>query len=457
MPTESLRLGVPWDWQTTAGYFDALDGTLGINAGFMIGHSTIRRIAMGTDATAGAADLTQLDAMKRLLHAGLEAGAMGFSSSWARTHNDADGHMVPSRYATPEELVELCRVLSGYEGTSLEFIPCNSSMPFEPWSTDLVTAMSAAAQRALNWNALFVKGENAAFCRDKLTLSDHARAQGGRVVALTMPINTGVRLTFRSGFVYDAVPGWEDVMLAPYETRLAQFRDPAVRAHLAACAERPHAMKMATAWADQIIFDTVAPENQQYIGARVGDIAAAQGRSAWEALADIAVADELNTSFGTHAAEETDEDWKARVDIWRDPRSVIGASDAGAHLDILATFNYTTVLLGRAVRERALLPLEEAVQLLTERPAQLYGLRERGRVQEGWHADLVVLDEARIGSHPVAMRFDLPGGAGRLYADATGVDHVVCNGVPIVRDGELTGARPGTLLRSGRDTATPVL
>jgi N-acyl-D-aspartate/D-glutamate deacylase len=277
------------------------------------------------------------------------------------------------------------------------------------------------------------------------------------VVALTMPMNTGFRLNFRSGFVFDAIPGWEEVMLAPYDQRLAYFRDHSVRARLGESAARPHSMSMAADWSRHIIFDTVAPENEQYRGATVGEIAADQGRAAWDVLCDIVLADELNTSFGTHAAEETDDDWKARLEIWRDPRAVIGASDAGAHLDILATFNYTTVLLGRAVRERGLLPLEEAVHLLTDRPARLYGLRERGRVTEGWYADLAVLDETSIGSTDVAMRFDLPSGAGRLYADATGVDHVLCNGVPIVRDGALTGARPGTLVRSGRDTDTPAL
>ena len=136
---------------------------------------------------------------------------------------------------------------------------------------------------------------------------------------------------------------------------------------------------------------------------------------------------------------------------------MIGASDAGAHLDMFGTFNYATVLLDEAVRSRALLPLEEAVHLLTDVPARLYGLVDRGRVEPGWHADLVVLDPASVGSDDVAMRFDLPGGAGRLYAEATGIEHVLVHGRPIVADGALTAERPGTLLRSGRDTRTPDL
>ncbi len=168
-------------------------------------------------------------------------------------------------------------------------------------------------------------------------------------------------------------------------------------------------------------------------------------------------ADELNTSFGTVPAPETDDDWKARIQVWRDSRALIGASDAGAHLDLLASFNYATEVLGKAVRQRKMLPLEEAINLITDMPAQLYGLRERGRIEEGWKADVVVLDPETIGSHDVRMRMDLPGGAGRLYAEADGIDHVLVNGTAIVRDGALTEARNGTLLRSGRDTRTASL
>ena len=136
---------------------------------------------------------------------------------------------------------------------------------------------------------------------------------------------------------------------------------------------------------------------------------------------------------------------------------MIGASDAGAHLDMIATFNYSTVMLENAVRRHELLSLEEAVHLLTDVQARLYGLRDRGRVAEGWYADLVVLDPATVGSQEVAMRFDLPQGAGRLYAGSNGIDHVIVNGTPVVTDGALTGARRGTLLRSGRDTVTASL
>ena len=121
---------------------------------------------------------------------------------------------------------------------------------------------------------------------------------------------------------------------------------------------------------------------------------------------------------------------------------------------MLDTFAFTTQLLGRGVREMKLVSLEEGVRQLTDVPARLYGLRERGRLEVGFHADVVVFDRDRIGKGPTYTRTDLPAGAPRLYADAIGVDHVLVNGRVVVRDGVETGVRPGTILRSGRDTQT---
>jgi N-acyl-D-aspartate/D-glutamate deacylase len=150
---------------------------------------------------------------------------------------------------------------------------------------------------------------------------------------------------------------------------------------------------------------------------------------------------------------DDDASGKLRAEVWRDPRAVVGASDAGAHLDMIDTFAFSTVLLGNA-RKRALIPMEEAVRLLTDVPAKLYGLTGRGRLAEGAIADVVVFDPAQVASGPVYTRYDLPGGAGRLYADAIGVEHVLVNGTEIVRGGKHTGALPGTILHSGRDTET---
>jgi N-acyl-D-aspartate/D-glutamate deacylase len=318
--------------------------------------------------------------------------------------------------------------------------------------------MSAAAQRPLNWNVLQVNAASSAEAQVKLEAGDVARARGGKVVALTIPMSFGVRLSFLSGFGLDAMPGWEAPMALPPAAKLALFRDRAARHALDVAARRAgDQYRQASNWSTHVIFDVVADENKPYLGRTVGDIAEELGRDPWDVLCDIVVADELQTSFGRPAPAEDEADWTARARVWRDPRALIGGSDAGAHLDCFATFNYTTVLLAEAVRNHQVVSLEEAIHLLTDRPARLYGLIERGRIEPGWHADLVVLDPATVRSDDLAIRFDLPGSAGRLYAEADGIEHVIVNGRPIVSDGKLTPERAGTLLRSARDTSTPAL
>jgi N-acyl-D-aspartate/D-glutamate deacylase len=121
---------------------------------------------------------------------------------------------------------------------------------------------------------------------------------------------------------------------------------------------------------------------------------------------------------------------------------------------MIDTFALATQVLGNGVRRHGVVSLEEAVRQLSDVPARLYGLRERGRLALGWHADVTVFDADTIEPGPTYTRHDLPAGAGRLYAEARGIEHVIVGGVEIVRRGEHTGALPGRVLRSGRDTDT---
>lgn len=455
MPLESLQQGVPWDWTSTADYLDRLDGTLALNAGFKVGHSALRRVAMGEAATERAATDDEVARMEELLRAGLAAGALGFSSTWSTTHNDADGQPVPSRFATPGEIVRLAAVCGEFEGTSLEFLPGVGRWDEE--TRDVMVAMTVAAQRPLNWNIITGSARSREHWQEKLALSDRAAAAGGKIVGLAIPRLFGARFCFRSGFVLDAIEGWQDAMALPPDEKLALLRDPAGRARLAELARSTRGMGLLTDWSAKVIVETFSDATARYEGQTIADIAAAEGKEPFDALLDIVVADDLRTSFRNAADDDTDADWKARAELWSDPRVVVGASDAGAHLDMLATFSFATDLLAFGVRDHQLLRLEEAVRLLTSVPAALYGLRDRGTLVEGARADVVVFDEDTVRPDEVRTRYDLPGGAGRLYAGATGIADVLVNGVSIVEDGECTGAVPGTLLRSGRDTATPAL
>ena len=453
MPLESLQQGVPWDWRSTAEYLDRLDGTLMPNAGFLVGHSAIRRVVMKEAATERAATAEEIIAMQQLLREGLAAGGMGFSSTWSTSHNDHTGIPVPSRHATREEVLALCSVVKDHPGTTLEFIPQVGAFSAETF--ELMADMSVAANRPLNWNLLAVQAQNWEQVQHQLTGGDIAAAKGGRVLALTLPDTFRLRLNLRSGFVLDILPGWDKLMALPPTEKLAMLRDPAGRKAMDDIAQTaPGSLRTLANWTNYTLLETFSSQWKPYEGQTIGAIATALEKSPWDALCDIAIDDDLNTVIASMDTGQTDASWEKRVEVWRDPRAIVGASDAGAHLDMIDSFSYATTLIRRTTVDRSLLPLEEAVHYLTGSPAALYGLKGRGVLAAGNAADIVVFDPTEIGPAEVFTKFDLPGGAGRVYGEAVGISHVLVNGVPCVEGSELLAARPGTLLRSGRDTAT---
>jgi N-acyl-D-aspartate/D-glutamate deacylase len=462
MPLEALQAGVPGGWTSTAGYLDQVDGTTAINIGFMVGHSAIRRLVMGVDATERQATPREVAAMKVLLADGLGAGGLGLSSSWGIAHLDGGGRPVPSRWADRHELVALAEVCRGFEGTSIEFIPGLTAV-FDESELDLLSDMSVAGGRPLNWNVLRITAGNSSTVEGMLAAGSHARGRGGRVVALVMPLPSRARFSFGTGFVLDLIPDWSFLFSLPPDERLRVLGEPAVRRRLAAGAVRAAGpMSDMADWGPKVVTEVADPALERWQGRTLADIGREQGKEPFEALLDLVCADKLRTTFSRPYAELSEADWKANVEAWRDGRAVIGGSDAGAHLDFTANFDYQVYLLEEGVRAHQALPLEEAVHYLTDVPAQLYGLRDRGRLVEGAQADVVIFDESTVARGALATRHDLPAGAGRLYAEPVGVAHVLVNGGHVVTDGRLTEGsegppRCGRLLRSGRDTHTPSL
>ena len=449
MPVETLVEALDFRWSTFGEWLDGLEGRVVVNAGFNVGHSTVRRLVMGEAAVGELAGADQLAEMVRVAHQSLAAGAIGFSTSRAGSHRDHDGHPVPSRHASRDEVLALCASVRDHDGTSLEIVP-TAEFLFTDEDIDLMTAMSLAGRRTVNWNLLGVIGGEDKI-RNKLASADHAAAAGARVVPLTLPDPQGLRLSFESGFVYDMLNGWAEVMALPHDAKRKALEDPAVRRRLESGSAGGGWWAN---WADTTISEVFAPENVRWEGRTVADVARERQMPIFDALCDVVVADDLRTGLVPRTVDDNEEGWRLRAELWRDPRVVIGGSDAGAHLDTIWTFNCITSLVGPSVRERGLIGLEEAVRLVTDVPARLYGLRQRGRIELGWHADLVVFDPDVLSPEPVRAVKDLPGGAWRLTGGARGIDHVFVNGVEIVQGDQYTGEHPGTVLRSGRDTQT---
>jgi N-acyl-D-aspartate/D-glutamate deacylase len=456
MPLESLAAGVPWDWKGFGDFLRRLDGRLAINAGFLVGHSAIRRYVMGPRAVGHAATADDIAQMQALLRRSLEEGALGFSSSLSVTHSDGDGQPVPSRHASREELLSLYSIVSEFEGTVAEIAP--PSLDFNDETYEILTAVSLAARRPVNWNLVNVatlSEEERSRIAKQLGASEHARRHGGAVVALTTPQAARTRINLANGVIFDTVPGWADFFRRPIAERMALLRDPAERARMkASAATMTGILAGAADWPALKIVEVFSPANQRHLNRLVGEIAAEAGKDPFDTFVEIVLADELKTSFMSRYQEDDRRVFDARATLWTNPDVYIGGSDAGAHLDMIDTFGITTALLSAGVREHQVISLEEAVKQITERPATLMGLKDRGVLRPGAWADIVVFDPDKIGAGPTYTREDLPGGGGRLYSDATGISHVIVNGREVIRDGEYLEVPAGTVLRAREHTVT---
>jgi N-acyl-D-aspartate/D-glutamate deacylase len=456
MPLAALENGVDWRWETFAEYLDAVGSGIAVNAGFMVGHCALRRYVMGTDAIGNQATPEQLETMVRVLHESLDAGGLGLSTTLSSTHSDGDGQPVASRWASPDELITLCRAVGQHGGTSLEGIVQGCLNMFSDEEIDLLVGMSVAARRPINWNVLTVDSRVPERVTRQLEASSIAEQAGGRIVALTMPVLVPMNMSFRTYCALNMIPGWGPILGLPIPERIEKLRDPEVRREMMAQAKSPEAgvFRRLADFRHYVIGDTFSKANEGMKGRVVGELATERGADPFSTLTEIVINDELKTVLWPMPPDNDSATWDLRKQVWADERAMLGGSDAGAHLDRMCGAPYTTRFVGDMIRGRQLVSLERAVQLITDAPAQLFGLRERGRIAEGYQADLVVFDPETIGSEPAALVADLPGGSVRLTADSIGVVRVLVNGVETVADGKATGETPGHVLRSGKDTAT---
>ncbi len=329
IPLTAMAESGEWDWTSFAQYLDRVDQGLAVNAGFLVGHSAIRRAVMGNDATRSEASPAQLAAMVDLVKSSLAGGALGLSSSLGEGHTDGDGRPVPSRAATFAELVALAGALRDHPGTTLEFIPAVGPIPQDRMR--LMADMSLAADRPLNWNLLGSLASEEIY-QQQLEASDVATALGAHVIALALPDMMRMRATH----VIPSLPGWREIMdLAP-EARRASVDDPTLRAQLRAGAEKV-ARRSIGVLGDFALMEVGNPESPLY-GQSLGEIAGRRGGDAIDVLLDDVLVDALTLYLVlpslTPSLGRSDEGWRARVAVWQDPRVMLGGSDAGAHLDL---------------------------------------------------------------------------------------------------------------------------
>lgn len=442
MPKNAFDAGLTWTWESFADYLAAIRGGLGVNVAPLAGHSLVRLWVMGLDARERAATDAEIAEMQRLLSECLDAGAVGLSGSWVDI--DHELRPVPARLAEPKELDALCATL-GEKGGILQIVP-------EFWDADLLCAridlladLSRKHRIATTFSPLFDSNAAPELVGIALNRVRLQTAHGARVVPQmqTRPID----LSFDLGApmsTFATLPGWWAMTLLPHEEKIAQLRDPARRAALAA--EMDHFMMpigLQIDFADSYV-KRMGKVDPALMGRRVGDIAAERGCHIAEAIIDIALADDLATSFGLDAIGHNDD---AKIaTMLADPLIGIGAGDGGAHVTNFATYGDTGYLFSRYVRGFNAMPLEMAVRKLTHDVAQVWGLRQRGLLRPGYAADVVLFDPETIDRGPEISVEDLPADGFRYIRRASGIDRVFVNGaLAYSQDAGYAPARAGVI------------
>ncbi len=438
-----LESAVPWGWETTAEYLGALGARpLGVNIGSLVGHCAVRYYVMGEAAVERAATPEEVAAMQEVMRASLAAGALGFSTNQNPRHIRTDGAPVPSRLATEEEIRALAGVVGEFPGGVVQTIKTAATPEYIRWAGDL----AQHAGRPVLWQIFVHLWAYPTLWREQLAAVEAEFARGARAYGLANSVPLMRRYTLQNAQQFDEFPTWRAVMFLPLAARKQAFADPETRRKLRweVVDDPTPGVAFHKRWDLVWVQEVARPEHRAYQGKSVAAVAAMQGKDVIDALLDLALAEDLETRF-CHSASNGDD--AATAAILSSPYALVGESDAGAHVPFDAGFGYCTTLLGEWVRDKQVLPLELAVHKLTGQVAEIYGLDDRGTLAPGKAADVVLFDPARVRALEPERANDYPGGEPRMIQRAEGVHYTIVNGEPIVEDGVLTEARPGTVLR----------
>jgi N-acyl-D-amino-acid deacylase len=435
MSFDTLAVGVPWDeFESFGQYLDAVERRgVALNFGCYVGHTAVRLYVMGEEAYERAATPAEIGRMQTVIAESMAAGAAGFASSANPAHNGDRGRPVPSRVADIPELRALLKPV-GASGRGVVALLPGGVIPYE----DMITFQRETG-RPLTWTALLsVDGSD--YHRKIIADNDAAWTDGGGVWPQVSCRPLVFQMNLEEPFTLNTRQVFRALMDGTREERIAAYRDPAWRAKADAELNSGYVFR----WPKLSVAES--PSRPDLANRPILDLAGEWGVAPLDAMLDLSLADDLHTRFWSILANDDPE-----TVAWLLPRDnvLLGLADSGAHVSQLCDACFATDLLGQWVREREVLSLERAVHKLSAEPAAVYGLTDRGTVEPGKAADLVVFDPDTVAPGPVRRIRDFPADGERLTADApVGMAHVLVNGVPIRVDGvPVADTRPGVVLR----------
>jgi N-acyl-D-amino-acid deacylase len=444
IPYEVLKRGITWDWESFPSYLQAA-GKRGsaINLGFLAPLTPFRHYVMGEESMERTATADETAKISALLREAVTAGALGWSLTTGIQHVGYKGRPLACRLADRAELGSYARVLRDLGKGVIEVTLTQNFGHIQDHELDLLKFLLDGSGRRVTWLAIFDLEDKPQAATETLQRSEELIKRGGVPQMTCRPLIAEIE--FKSGMAFSLMRSWQPAVDQPPEKLKQLYADPEFRR---AVVDEMSKGVLRRNFKRVEVSDVGKPELKSLGGRSVADIARERGREGYEfeTMLDLAIEDDLNISFAQSVFNTNEERLGKLIN---DPRPMIGLSDAGAHVTLLCDAGYCTYLLGHWVRDLNAITLEYAVKRITSEPADFFGLRGRGRLKVGGHADLAIFDAATVGSaRRGTMKDDLPGGGKRLVMPATGVIHTVVNGVPVYENEHYTGTTPGTVLHS---------
>jgi N-acyl-D-amino-acid deacylase len=446
IPFEVLGKGVTWDWETFPEYMAAAQRRgSGINLGFIAALTPFRHYVMGEESMERAADANETARIKALIKEAVAAGAMGFSTTAIPQHIGFKGRPIACRNASRDEFKAYANALKELGKGSMELALTKSVGEISDEEYDFLDFLLAESGRPITWLAVLNRDDLPESALATLRKAEPLIRRGGIPQVTCRPLI--IQINLRAPFIFANLACWNPVFNQPPEAQKRVYRDTKFRQEFREALRHPAVFN--GKWERLEIKEVANPAFRSLLGKTVADVARERGCDGVDAFLDLALEDDLGMEFTMELFNATEE----RIpELITDSRVMVGLSDGGAHVDMLCDAGYCTYLLGRWVREKQVMTLEQAVKRITSEPADFFGLKTRGRLLPGMAADVVVFDYDTVGSNKRGeMRDDLPGSGRRLVMPARGIEHVVVNGRELYHEGQRADVLPGQVLRSGID------
>lgn len=434
MSLAALEAGIRWNFETFPEYVAAIERQgVGVNIAAFVGHSSIRTYVMGEDAPKRAATDAEIERMRMLVVEAMQAGAIGFSTTTSPAHNGEGGIPMPSRLAEERELMTLVSCLR--EGGRGVFMLTKGGHT----TIDFLEALAKASTRPVIIAALLHNASNPEPVFRDLDGIAAANTRGHKLVGAVSACPLTMDITMKAPYPFEGLEAWQFVKDAGRAGYLDVLRNQQFRDAMKVEVTKPAIFRLFNGEWDRVFVTEVAdPRHASYEGRNLVELGAATNQHPLDFMFDLALAENIDTLF-TATFLNSDEAGVGK--LLTHSHSIVSLSDGGAHLTFFNDVGFGLHLLGHWARDCGIMPIEEAVRRLTSHQASVYGIQERGSLQVGHFADLMLFDPATVGRGPKQRRFDLPASAPRLVTSALGLSGVWVNGTRIVNEnGRIKGA-----------------